>query len=78
MNDREGNSTGRTANYEIVVIQSLLWPGFYTIINTERQRWSHLYLGLGVKFRQPFIPIKIKDIMTEPRDKTEIPEVPDF
>jgi Radial spokehead-like protein len=58
-----------------VVIQSLLWPGFYTIVNTEKQRWSHLYLGLGLKFRQPYIPDKIQEFLAEPKDLTEIPEV---
>jgi hypothetical protein len=75
LNDREGNSLNRSTTYEITVIQSLLWPGFFTIVNPEKQRWSHLYLGLGVKYRQPFIPDKIKDFEKEPNDLKEVPEV---
>lgn len=75
LNDREGNSLGRSTTYEVTAIQSLLWPGFLTIVNPEKQRWSHLYLGLGVKYRQPFIPDKIKDFEKEPTDLKEHDEV---
>lgn len=73
-----GKDDGKSATYEINVIMSLQWPGFCTIVNTDKQRWSHLYLGLGIKANQVFIPEKPKDFMKEPNDLTEVKEVTNF
>lgn len=70
-----GKDEGKTASYEITTIQSLQWPGFYTIVNTDKQRWSHLYIGEGIKAGQKTIPEKPKDFMKEPNDLTEVKEV---
>lgn len=69
-----GADEGKTATYEIALIISLQWPGFYTIVNIEKQRWSHLYLGMGIKANQTFIPQKPKDFLKEANDLTEVKE----
>ncbi len=69
-----GNDSGKSATYEIAVIHSLQWPGFLTLVNTEKQRWSHLYIGLGIKANQKFIPEKPQDFLKEPNDLTEVKE----
>ena len=63
-----GKDDGKTCTYEIVVIHSIQWPGFFTIINTEKQRWSHLYLGMLNKAYQTFIPEFPPDFLVEPND----------
>ena len=70
-----GKDEGKTGSYEIAVIQSLLWPGFFTVVNLYKQRWSFLYLGLGLKANQKFIPEKPRDFNKEPNDFTEVKEV---
>jgi hypothetical protein len=66
---------GNSCSYEVFVIQSLQWPGFFTVINPAKQRWSHLYIGLATKANQPFIPKKLADFLGEPNDLKEHPEV---
>ena len=70
-----GKDEGKAMNYEIVVLQSLQWPGFITVVNPDKQRWSHLYLGMGIKANQVFIPEKLRDFMKEPNDTAEVKEV---
>lgn len=71
----QGKDEGKTSSYEIAVIQSQQWPGFFTIVNLYKQRWSCLYLGLGLKANQKYIPDKPKDFNKEPNDLTEVKEV---
>jgi Radial spokehead-like protein len=74
----QGKDEGKTGSYEIVAIQSQQWPGFFTIVNIYKQRWSCLYLGLGLKANQKFIPDKPRDFNKEPNDLTETKEVGSF
>jgi len=58
------------ANYGVVVVKSLVWPGAITI--AYGKKWQSIYVGYGFKASvKPYFPILVQGVLNEPADAPE-------